>query len=201
MFSGSLPEYLEAVKALQVRAIFVYAEKIDESDFLVEADAGDVDDDDDDDAADADADADADDAIATTVDLCTVNKKLVPFKERFGQVGLFWLSASLQNEHLDLALDEPWWREFLEIRDEAIERIMREGEQREAAALSSKRAETEELIGQLHELAEDSSFAKLPTQKAMFQYALRVLPKLKVLDDRRVKIEIQELKAKIDSGG
>jgi hypothetical protein len=181
MFAGTFPDYVEAVKALQVRAVFVYSEMLEESDFQTEVDG----------------DGEAPEA---TIDLRTSNKDLARFSERVGQAGLLWLSISMGDEHLDLALEAPWWIEFLEMRDEAIEQISLEDERRQSAERSSRRAETAELMEGLHALAEDAKFTKLPTQKAMLQYALRAIPKLKSLEQDQLKMEIQELKARIDAG-
>ena len=51
----------------------------------------------------------------------------------------------------------------------------------------------------LHGLVDDPKFARMPTQKAMMQYALRKLPELKDFDSADLKNEIQIIKAKIDA--
>jgi hypothetical protein len=181
MFAGTLQEYVEAVKAFQLRAVIVYSENIEESDFEAEAD-------------------DDDDVLEAPVNLCVINRSLAQYEKRIGETGLLWLSVSLGDEHLDLAMHEPWWVEFLSMRDEAVQQLSLEGERRRAALDSSKRIEAAELIADLHALADDLRFAKLPTQKAMLQYALRAVPKLKGLKQELLKVEIQELKAKIDAG-
>ena len=186
LFSGSLGEYLEAAKALEARAVVVYSETLEEDDFLVESGAGE----------DADSDADSDAAL---VNLCDVDSKLLRFKDRIGEHGVFVLSIVVQDEHLDLGLEEPWWREFVDLRDEVMDRVANEQEERMEAARSRVEVAARAMLSKLHGLVDDKKFACLPTQKAMLQYALRKFPELQDLNPADLKTEIQELKARIDA--
>jgi hypothetical protein len=183
-------EYLEVAKALEARAVILYSEALEESDFLANSAA----DDDDDDGNGSDTEEDE-----MFIDLCVVEAKLSRFKDRLGQHGLFCVSIALKDEHLDLALEEPWWREFLDLRDDTVGRLVKDLQERSEAARSRAEDETKSILARLHALVEDGRFVCLPTQKAMLHYALRKFPELKHLSHADLKAEIQELKARIDA--
>jgi hypothetical protein len=68
------------------------------------------------------------------------------------------------------------------------------------AARSRVEVAARAMLAKLRGLVDDKKFACLPTQKAMLQYAIRKFPELQDLNPADLKLEIQELKARIDAG-
>jgi hypothetical protein len=185
VYSGSLAEYLEIAKSIEARTVIVYSEILEQEDFLADLD---IDDQDEERANDE-----------TTVDLCNVDARLSRFRKHTGQHGIFCVSISIRDEHLDCSLEESWWHDFLEIRDAAIDQLSKQQQDRVDAARSRMRDEARATLAKLHTLLDDKKFTCLPTQKAMLQYALRKFPELSEMSPTVLKTEVQELKAKIDS--
>ena len=188
MVTGGLSEFVEAAQAVGAKVVVVYSQTFVEDYFLYDPDDGH-------DESDRDEEEGGD-----LVDLCVANKDLRRFKEFIGRTALIRLSIHIQSDHLDLAIEEPWWREFLEARSRITDELDDAMEQRVASEKAQEEAEVDGLIARLHKFADDARFAKLPTQKAMLQYALRHIPELDSIDPSNLKSEIQEIKAKIDAG-
>ena len=133
------------------------------------------------------------------MDLFAGNKELRRFKEYVGRSAVIRLSVQMQSDYLDLVIEESWWREFLDLRTQITDKLDSERELERAAETAQEDAEIDGLLARLRELADDAKFAKLPTQKAMLQYALRQIPELESIDLSDLRSEIQEIKAKIDA--
>jgi hypothetical protein len=185
---GGLPEYVEAVLAVGAKVVVVYFQTFVEDYFLHDPD---------DEHRESDENEEVDEDL---IDLRVANKELRRFKEYVDQTALIRLSFQMQSDYLDLVIEEPWWREFLELRSRITDELNDARKQRIAAEEAREEAEVDGLIAQLHKLADDARFAKLPTQKSMLQYALRQIPELDSIDPGALKSEIQEMKAKIDAG-
>ncbi len=143
--------------------------------------------------------ADTDEEDHEVVDLSVGNKGLRRFKEYVGRSAVIRLSVQMQSEYLDLVVEEPWWREFFDLRTQITDKLDNERELERAAEMAQEDAEVDGLLARLRELADDARFAKLPTQKAMLQYALRQIPELESIDLSDLRSEIQEIKAKFDA--
>lgn len=187
VIDGGLTEYLEAARAVGATTLVVYLRAFDEKYFLHDIDA-----------SDTDAEED-DESDVETIDLCTINRALSKYKEFVGQHAMFRLSLHTRSDYLDLVIEEHWWRAFLEERSRTTDDLDNDRDQKVAAKRADEDAAVDGLIARLHKLVDDAKFAKLPTQKAMLQYALRQIPELESLDAAYLKSEIQEVKAKIDA--
>jgi hypothetical protein len=181
LVTGGLDKYLVAVRAFRLTAVIVYSVILDETWFRYARD-------------------EADEDESMDMDLCDKCPQLEAFKGHIGERGIIYLSAQMRSQHLDLALEEIWWLELQEARERAIEKLENEAAVLIAATNAEDEAAAASIIELLHGLAEDPKFAKMPTQKAMMQYALRKFPELKDFDPADLKAEIQIVKAKIDAG-
>jgi len=121
-------------------------------------------------------------------------KGLRRFKEYVGRSPVIRLSVHMQSDCLDLVIEEPWWREFLDLGTQITDKLDDVRKQERAAEIAQEKAEVDGLLGRLRELADDEKFAELPTQKAMHQ-----IPELKSIDLSDLRSEIQEIKARIDA--
>jgi len=187
LIDGGLKEYLETARAIGATTLVVYARTFDEEYFLR-------------DIGDRETETEEDDEkVAETIDLCTINRTLSKYKEYVGQHAMFRLSIHMRSDYLDLVIEEHWWRAFLEERSRTTDELDNDRDQKVAAERAQEEAAVDGLIARLHKLVDDVKFAKLPTQRAMLQYALRVIPELESLDAAYLKSEIQEVKAKIDA--
>lgn len=184
---GGLAEYLEAVQAVGAKSVIIYSRMFAEDDFLHFADEADND-------FEKEGEQDAE-----PVDLSAVNEQLRKYREFIGRPAMFCLSTYMQSDYLDLVIEEPWWREFMDSRLQVTDALDEALEETVAAQQAQEEAEVEGLLARLHELASDPKFMNLPTQKAMLQYALRQIPALDSIDQSDLRSEIQEIKAKIDA--
>ncbi len=210
-FIGSLDEYLEAIEVLGGRAIFVSTISITEEHFnyvpnktvldssaispfqthqsptvwphptnnhAVEGDAG-------------------EEGVEEIqeFDLCSVVPELKNFKKRIGEDGYFELSAC----NLTYSIYEEWAQEMWILHTNAREII----DQQLLAGWESVEAEKslkwEGVIKKLQALISDKDFVRLPTQRAMSVYAIDKIPELENLDEALLKLEIQDLAAKIQA--
>jgi hypothetical protein len=112
---GTVDEYLSAVKALSIPVAFVYAEKLEEEDFLYSTPSDEL-------VLEGGVDPDADTDVEE-FDLCAENPELFTFKQYVGAVGLFTLFAALPPKGLAYVLENDWWARFHESQYAAIARI------------------------------------------------------------------------------
>jgi hypothetical protein len=187
MLVGGLPAYHETARAVSVKTVIIYSRVFEESDFVHLPGHND------------DDTGEFGEVDAEPVDLRTANEALNKFKRFIGLTAAFHLSMPLESDYLDVLLEEDWWLQFLGERSLTTDEWERTREQKVAVKEADEEARNESLIARLHGLANDSRFARLPTQKAMLQYALRQIPELESIDQSDLKIEIQEIKAKIDA--
>jgi hypothetical protein len=187
MLVGGLPAYLETARAVGAKTVIIYSRVFEEDCFLHLPGHNDED------------REEFGEVDAEPVNLCLANKALNKFKQFIGLTAVFHLSIPMQSDYLDVLLEEDWWLQFLGERSQTTDEWERAREQKVAAREADEEARNESLIVRLHELANDPRFARLPTQKAMLQYALREIPDLESIDQSDLKSEIQELKARIDA--
>jgi hypothetical protein len=181
---GTLPEYLELIQKVGEKLVVIFTETLTEEWFQY------VDDDQDEQEGDEEPGA---------IDLLVTNNELGKFREFVGQPGVLRLSVRVQGDHIDHVIEQSWWLEFLEIREKTIDRL-EEISEHEADKQRQRRQDAQtELAAEMHRLVDDPQFSKLPTQKAMLQFALRRTPELEKLERKYLRSEIQELKAIIDA--
>ncbi len=190
IFAGDLDEFLKAAKAMKADVIFVASTAFDEDEFTYEFDELDEDDEDESEGVEDES-----------IYLPSVTPSLNKFNNYIGQDCAFQLSIITTSNTLDFYIRESWWDEFIEMHDEAIEKV---NENREAI-LSTQRAEREakqkEALKSLKTLINDSTFTNLRTQKAMLAYAIEKIPELEDIDRMTLHSEIQNLNAKIEAKG
>jgi len=180
--SGSLDEYLAAVKALGIAVVFVSLEKLDDQDFQYSKYE--------DDFLEPDIDIQ---------DLRAVNPELHFFKKYVGEIGRFDFFAPVLPKGVMFVLEQEWYGRFLQSRQSAVETI----EERSADELEALDQELDqrhyELVAQLEQLVSDEKFTRLPTPKAMLDYAREKIPELDDLEPSELRNAIAELKARIDA--
>jgi protein PhnA len=181
-FSGTLEEYLEAVKSLRSGVIFVSTIRITEEYFLY-----------------LDDEEDEDDENADIIELCSVVPDLSKFKKRIGEDGHFDLSVPIVNGILSFSMHEEWMERLFELLNKARD-LVNENRASELALIHAEEIEkSKEMIKKLHALISDKDFVRLPTQRAMQEYAIDKIPELEDLAEHELKREIQSLKAKIQA--
>lgn len=193
VFVGDLDGFLKAAKAMKAEVVFVASAVFDEDEFKYEFDEDDEDyEDDEDDSESSDNEA---------VYLPSVMSSLNKFKTYIGQDCIFQLSVITTSNTLDFYIQESWLDEFIEMRDEAVEKI----EENRESIMSSQRAEREakqkEALRSLKGLINDATFTNLRTQKAMLAYAMEKIPELEDIERMTLQVEIQNLNAKIEAKG
>lgn len=183
-FVGSLDEYIDAAKALQSRVIFISVVTLANEHFLS-----------------YDPDTDDEEDPVECVDLCRIVSGLKDYMCRIGQDGHIDLSVSLSKGSLTLTIVEDWMAAFAEIRSQAQELLRQASMEKYAQAEAAEEARKQHLLRNLRGLITDEDFVRLPTQRAMLAYALDDFPELETLETSVLKVEIQNLKAKIDAQG
>ncbi len=183
-FIGSIEEYIEAAHALGVSAVFILTETLEAERFQYELDND-----------------NQSEIEPEVIDLCKFNAKLDKCKEYIGKIGMFKLSISAHDDHVSFYINEDWWIEFIELWRETTDRI--EGDQ-EAAYAQIRVAQVlknKQLLKALNDLIRDANFVRLPTQRSMIEYAKDKIPELENVDAVTLKVEIQNLHAKIKAKG
>lgn len=197
-FSGTLPEYFQAVKAMGATAVFVSTTDVSEALFIYQnLNDDDSDDGDENDEEENNGDSDHEEEI----DLCTIEPKLLPFKEKQGKPGSFNFLAAVAPFSLKFRVSELWWEEFVDLWSHAREVIedQRAAEIHEIEAAEEKKDEI--VLAKLRKLITDRRFVSLPTQLAMRAYAIEQIPDLGDYTDEFIRSEIQAMVAKIRAQG
>lgn len=184
VFVGSFSEYIEAAKALKSTVIFVSAVTLSNEHFLWYS-----------------PDTDDETGSDERVNLCHIAPGLKDFMSRIGQDGHIDLSVSLPNGSLTLAVVEDWMVEFVDLRSQAQELLRQTSLEKHAKEEAVEEARRQHLLNNLRGLIEDENFVRLPTQLAMLAYAIDDFPELETLEKGVLKVEIQNLKARIDAEG
>ncbi len=180
-FNGTLEEYLEALRALNKKAIFLATDILEEEDFFHEM-------------RERSYDEDNEPRLEIEeIDLCLIKPSISNFKKNIDAVGGFKLFSSLTNDSLDFFIQEDWWLEFMIQYVEAVEEIKNEKEKTHEKLKEAEKEREKILVKSLRELIKNSEFSSLKTQRAMTNYALENIPNLDNLDQRTIKDEIQKL--------
>lgn len=211
-FVGTFDEYLSAAKALGSRIFFVSVSSISEDDFIyinsdhvyspqtraaatwpfptpgIKSHM-----------ANPDRDTEEED-----VDLCSINPALNKYKKRIGEDGRFDFLCADGHHSLTFSIIEKWMEDFEKLHSEAEglldEKFDAEREQmveEESLVQAEASAKRQVAIQKLQDLASDRKFISLNTQREMLIYAESKIPELKEFDERELKREIAEIKAKI----
>lgn len=195
IFIGTLDAYLEAIKVLGGRAIFVSTIGIVEEDFTyIPRQAGR--------ATNwpfpIPSDGTELEEEIYEYDLCSVTPELESLKSRIGEDGYFELLAC----NLRYSIEEEWMQIFDTLHTEAQELVDAELLLEEEVRLAEEEEEQsgevallEVALQSLRDLISDKDFVRLPTQRAMRAYALDKIPELENLDEAQLKREIQDIGA------
>ena len=182
--SGSLQDYVSALKALKIEVVFVYVEKLEAEDFLYAQDEG-VDDLED----------------VADVDLRLESLELKRYDEWMGEVGRLLLYAETRTTALTYIIDNDWYGEFLEHRNIAYDSL-----ERKRGDVHNERAHAEamklsEIESALKSLIDDKKFTRLRTQKAMLAYAKEHISGLEDIDATMLRTAISDLAAMVQARG
>lgn len=184
-FIGNLEEYFEAVRVLGASAVFIFTETLEIENFQYELEI---------DNKDFESDADK-------IDLCKFNPMLDKYKEHIGQVGIFKLSIPVPEAHISFYINEDWWIEFIKLWSETTDRIDENHEAVHAQQRAAQELQEKQILKSLSDLLRDEDFVRLPTQRSMIEYAKEKIPGSETIDAITLKIEIQNLHAKIKAKG
>ncbi len=184
-FIGSLEEYLDAMRAIAAPAVFIRIDVFEDLDFFHSPE---------------DQDGLPDDET-DFIDLRSIVSALRAFEKHLGAIATYRLSATLTTDSLDFVINEPWWIEFLKLRETATDQVDGEIEASAAKARADQQSRDRNALAALSSLIKDPNFTRLPTQRAMIAYALDQIPELESVDDNSLKVEVQNLHAKIKAKG
>jgi hypothetical protein len=184
-FIGSLEEYLDALRAVGALAVFIRATEFDEEDFFH--------------APEDEGNLPA--SESEYIDLRSVVPELRAFEKHRDTIAMYKLSGALAADSLNFVISEPWWMEFLKLRATATDQVDGDRAASEAKSKADREAQDRKALAALGGLMKDANFARLPTQKAMLAYALDRIPELQNVDELLIKVEIQDLNAKIRAKG
>jgi len=184
VFIGSLSEFIEAAKAVQLPFVLVSSVTLSEDHFLWDS-----------------ADDEDEEVANERIDFCRLVPELRKFRSRIGEDGHFDLSVPMPRGNLTLAVVEDWMAAFVELHAQARQLVRDSSQEKRAQLEAVKDARTQHLLNNLRGLISDQEFVRLPTQRAMRAYAIEEFPDLETLDESDLKLEIQNLKARIDAKG
>lgn len=174
-FIGSLDEYFEAVHALGIKAVFIYTETLDDERFEYMLDNEDEE----------------------VIDLAKFSPPLKSYKKHIGHVGMFKLSTPATEFKINFYISEDWWLEFINLWTEVTDRLEDDQEAAHEQLREEQKEKEKQLLKKLGNLIRDENFVRLPTQRAMLEYAKERIPELDTLNAITLKSEIQNLNAKI----
>jgi hypothetical protein len=182
--SGSLQEYVSALKALKIEVVFVYVEKLEAEDFLYAQDEG-VDDLDD----------------VADEDLRFESPELKRYDKWVGEVGRISLYAETKTAALTYIIDNDWYTELLEQRDIACDSMEQKRGDVQSERDRAAARKLSEIESSLSSLLDDKQFTRLRTQKAMLAYAKEHIPGLEDLDPDTLRAAISNLAATAQARG
>ncbi|MDB5478353.1 MAG: hypothetical protein JWM96_848 [Alphaproteobacteria bacterium] len=179
VFDGDFNGYIAALKVLDVKAVFIAANTLEEENFIIDSNSDSVEED------------------SNELDLCNIQPKLKKFKDKIGQAGIFKLFSSLSNEGLIFFIKSEWWAEYVECFIDAVETYENQNDDISKKLQEDKEKKNKTLVSALHNLLEDKYFRSLTTQRAMNAYAHEKISNLNLYDPKALKLEIQKLYDKI----
>lgn len=182
-FVGTVDEYLCAAKAMGVNAILLSTTTVEEEHFYFRDEPEDT----------------TTDKQESLVDLCKILPRLLSYRQRVGEHGIFELSAISNSITLSYSIAEEWMLALVELLSEARERAEERKMLSRAEIKAKEEARTASILKKLRALVSDQDFARLPTQIAMRAYAVEKFPELQDVNESDLKREIQELRAKIQA--
>lgn len=185
-FKGSLDEYLDAVRVLDKKVIFIASQEFNEDDFQSEFKGRTYDD-----------EEEKFQYEVEEIDLCEINPAFKKFKERIGQVCIFKLSSSISEESLTFYIQADWWDEFSIIYNETVYTVVEDKTAIQERIKVAQKEKSKELIKTIHELRHDKDFAGLRTQRAMLAYAKEKVPEVENISPSILRKEIQALYDKL----
>jgi len=185
VFAGSLSEFIRAAKVMQSPVVFVSTFTLSEDHFL----------------RNSPDEEDEEDDVNERIDLCRVVPELNNLKSRIGEDGHIDLSVPAPQGSLTLQIVEDWMLTFTELHSQALHLLRQASLEKHAQEEAVEEARTQHLLRNLRGLITDRDFVRLPTQRAMLAYALDDFPELETLKESVLRVEIQNLKARIDAQG
>jgi hypothetical protein len=183
VFVGNFDEYIEATRILGVAAIFIHTEMLTEDRFVIELEANE----------------DSDDEV-DEIDICKFNPKLKKYRDHVGQIGVIQLSIP-SKFNVIFFIPADWWDDFIELYNETAEQINEDREDARTQVRAKEIERNRDILKSLSNLIRDQRFVKLPTQRAMLEYAKEHVAELETIDERILRREMQNLHAKIKAKG
>ena len=186
-FVGTLGQYLSAAKAIGSTVTFISTMPLTSEHFLLESEEQ--------------GNEGVRERDEKSIDLRIVSPSLSQFDKKIGVVGYFQLWSPMPPNGLAYAVIEDWWQDFIELRKKAIEIVKNRNEAAQAALDAADEEQEQLALKKLHALINDKDFVRLPTQRAMRQYAVEKVPELETLDESDLKRALQDVNAKILAKG
>lgn len=174
-FVGSFDEFLALARELQVRAVFVSVRTFTEGDFAENREHI---------ASEVEASPQRVNAYLAELDL---------FKGHFGKVCERKASLRTPSFVLNYFESEDWWTKYSNKVEEALEGVAELVATNQQALEAAATVQREAVLAELKALLRDDEFLRLPTQRAMIEYAREGIDNIDLLDESELKAEIQRL--------
>lgn len=182
-FCGEFEEYLDSLKVLEKKIIFLATQELEEDSFEY---------------ADRRRSYDNDDELESEpIDLCLVNHDLERLKSHIGEIGRYKLFSSMSEDSLNFYINEDWWLEYIEIWIDAVTEYKEKRIEMLQRMQEAQREKEKEVLKSVRQLAKDHAFCSLKTQRAMTTYATENVQDVESLDPSVLRKEIQTLYDKI----
>jgi hypothetical protein len=194
-FDGSLDEFWDAAKALGAKTLLLLVMQFDESDFEREVDGSDIP------RSDADDNDDSFDGEKFTVDLEQASPSISKFRKHLGKDCCFVLITKGGFADVDILITEPWWDEFCDEADKAVEKWTADRDEKYGEEEAENQKKTEKLLEAVRGLISDREFCLLRTHRAKIDYAIEKFPELAKVSEFVLKPEIQRLADRIQAKG
>lgn len=191
IFLGTLEEYLEAIRAIGAPIVLISTMSLEKELFLYLPEE----------SVSEEQEGEVSGEDLEEIDLCSIAPALCDFKSHIGQTAIYKLSATLPNRTLNILINEPWWTDFSQCRESAVEQVDNDLEAAAEKSRAAQEAKYRDVRNSLRALIHDPDFVRLPTQKAMLVYAIDSIPELKTASNHGLRAEIQELHAQIKARG
>jgi hypothetical protein len=184
-FCGEFEEYLDSLKALDKKVVFLATHELEEEGFQYA------------DKRRSYSNDDESDAEAEVIDLCLVNSDLAGLKSHIEEIGVYKLFTAMSEDSLNFYFYEDWWLEYIEIWVDVVNDFKAKRIEMLQRMEESKKEKEKEILKSVRQLAKDNSFCGLKTQRAMITYATENIQDVESLDPSILRKEIQILYDKV----
>ncbi|CAC9966759.1 hypothetical protein [uncultured Gammaproteobacteria bacterium] len=182
-FQGGLLEYVEAVKNLDSKVVFLSISTLSKEFFTINIGA----------------EIDDYGSISKEIEITSINKKFKKYKKYINKNAYFHFLTTSKYGNLQFNIQEDWFNEFYELLEIERENIENHHINKLNENESNNAARQNELLQKVDSLKNDSNFCKCKTQIIKNAYALEKYPELKELDLLTLKSAISSITAAVEA--